>query len=324
MAKPKVLLRLPQPPARPAGRRRGLRARPLRGDPRAAASSSRSSSPAPARRSPTSSCATTGARRSRAVNDDPNQYLFYTDLAHYDYLFQRSADKADADALLPRLPARAPAGRRALPAQLSPRLRRDPGGHENTLPDAPIVYTLHEYLPICHRDGQMVRTMGERALHGGVAAPLPRVLPGRSRPQTFFMRKRFIQSHLDARRPVHRAERATCASATWTGASRRRRSRSSRYALPAGRPTRRTEARAAPAQPLRVLRPVHPLQGRGRAARGDGASSATTSTATCGSTARTSRRSRRSSRSSSRSCSRRLPATVTFAGPYDHARAPPS
>src|SRR6266542_55366 len=29
------------------------------------------------------------------------------------------------------------------------------------LPETPIVYTLHEYLPICHRDGQMVRTGSE-------------------------------------------------------------------------------------------------------------------------------------------------------------------
>jgi len=27
----------------------------------------------------------------------------------------------------------------------------------NTLPSAPIVYTLHEYMPICHRQGQMLR-----------------------------------------------------------------------------------------------------------------------------------------------------------------------
>jgi glycosyltransferase involved in cell wall biosynthesis len=29
------------------------------------------------------------------------------------------------------------------------------------LPESPIVYTLQEYLPICHRDGQLVRTVGE-------------------------------------------------------------------------------------------------------------------------------------------------------------------
>src|SRR5687768_14334913 len=27
------------------------------------------------------------------VNDDPNQYLLYSDIEHWDYFFQRSADK---------------------------------------------------------------------------------------------------------------------------------------------------------------------------------------------------------------------------------------
>jgi len=65
----------------------------------------------------------------------------------------------------------------------------------NTLPDVPIVYTLHEFLPICHRQGQMVRTgSGERC---------DRASPRRCHecfpeisPQTFFLRERFIQSHL--------------------------------------------------------------------------------------------------------------------------------
>src|SRR3954447_5854207 len=38
------------------------------------------------------------------------------------------------------------------------------------LPETPIVYTLHEYLPMCHRDGQLVRT-GSEALCLG---PSPR------------------------------------------------------------------------------------------------------------------------------------------------------
>jgi glycosyltransferase involved in cell wall biosynthesis len=64
-----------------------------------------------------------------------------------------------------------------------------------TLPDAAIVYTLHEFLPICHRNGQMVRaTDGTPCLE-----PTPRrcneCFPDIS-PQTFFMRKRLIQSHL--------------------------------------------------------------------------------------------------------------------------------
>lgn len=33
-----------------------------------------------------------------------------------------------------------------------------------TLPDVPILHTLHEYLPICHRDGQMLRTVNGQEL----------------------------------------------------------------------------------------------------------------------------------------------------------------
>ena len=63
------------------------------------------------------------------------------------------------------------------------------------LPDVPIFYTLHEYLPICHRDGQMLRTNGELCTH---ASPrrcnecFPAIPP-----QDFFLRERFIKSHLE-------------------------------------------------------------------------------------------------------------------------------
>jgi glycosyltransferase involved in cell wall biosynthesis len=64
-----------------------------------------------------------------------------------------------------------------------------------TLPEVPIVYTLHEYLPICHRNGQMLRTTDDSPC----LEPSPRnchaCFPDIS-PQTFFMRKRLIQSHL--------------------------------------------------------------------------------------------------------------------------------
>src|SRR5208282_445902 len=65
----------------------------------------------------------------------------------------------------------------------------------NTVPDAPIVYTLHEFLPICHRSGQMLRTINndELCTH---ASPrrCHECFPSIS-PQAFFMRKKFIQSH---------------------------------------------------------------------------------------------------------------------------------
>lgn len=66
----------------------------------------------------------------------------------------------------------------------------------NTLPHAAIVYTLHEFLPICHHNGQMVRTHD--------LAPCPTASPDRCHecfpditPEAFLMRKLFIASHFE-------------------------------------------------------------------------------------------------------------------------------
>ncbi len=66
----------------------------------------------------------------------------------------------------------------------------------NTLPDSAIVYTLHEYLPICHRDGQMLRTMNDRPCMESSPRRCHECFPEIS-PQAFFARKRFIQSHFE-------------------------------------------------------------------------------------------------------------------------------
>jgi len=65
----------------------------------------------------------------------------------------------------------------------------------NTCPDAAILYTLHEFMPICHRQGQMLRATDD--------TPCMRESPRRCNEcfpqidqQTFFLRKRFVQSHL--------------------------------------------------------------------------------------------------------------------------------
>lgn len=65
----------------------------------------------------------------------------------------------------------------------------------NTLPFVPIVYTLHEYMPICHRQGQMVRVTDDEPCLEESPRRCHECFPDIS-PQTFFMRKRFIQSHL--------------------------------------------------------------------------------------------------------------------------------
>lgn len=66
---------------------------------------------------------------------------------------------------------------------------------KNTLPNSPIVYTLHEYLPICHRDGQMVRTRSEELCDRASPRRCHECFPAIA-PQTFFLRERFIKSQL--------------------------------------------------------------------------------------------------------------------------------
>jgi glycosyltransferase involved in cell wall biosynthesis len=65
-----------------------------------------------------------------------------------------------------------------------------------TLPGVPVVYTLHEFLPICHNKGQMVRTF-DRSLCGEAS---PRrcgeCFPG-IEPDRFLRRERFIRAALD-------------------------------------------------------------------------------------------------------------------------------
>ena len=65
----------------------------------------------------------------------------------------------------------------------------------NALPGVPIVYSLHEYLPICHRDGQMVRTQDNAVCQEESPRRCHECFPGVT-PQQFFVRKRFIQSQL--------------------------------------------------------------------------------------------------------------------------------
>ena len=65
------------------------------------------------------------------------------------------------------------------------------------LPRTPIVYTLHEFLPICLREGQMIRT--ERKGNELCTHASPRrcneCYPEVS-PQDFFLREKFIKAHL--------------------------------------------------------------------------------------------------------------------------------
>jgi glycosyltransferase involved in cell wall biosynthesis len=64
----------------------------------------------------------------------------------------------------------------------------------NTLPDVPIFYTLHEFMPICHRQGQMLKIAGDEPCMEESPRNCHECFPDVT-PQIFFLRKRFIQSH---------------------------------------------------------------------------------------------------------------------------------
>ena len=223
-----------------------------------------------------------------------------------------------ADPLLPRLPARPAAGHRPLPAHDLPRLRPAARDQEHAARRADRLHAarVRADLPSRRADGphDATRSCARRSRRGAATSASRTISP-----QTFYMRKRFIQSHLSlVDLFIAPSDYVRDRYVDWGIPRREDPGRAAGHA--AGHGPRARGGRDAAAQPLRVLRPVHPLQGRRRAAGGDGASSATTSTATSGSTARTSRSSRSSSGSGSRRCWTATASTVTFAGPYERSR----
>jgi glycosyltransferase involved in cell wall biosynthesis len=129
-----------------------------------------------------------------SVNEDPNQYLIYTDLEKFDYLMQRSSDKEAAtthyrDFLLAQRPDVVHFQHNYLIGYDWIRVTR------NTLPDVPIVVTFHEYLAICNNDGQMVRTANRELCREQTPRRCHECFPW-IEPQKFLLRTRFIQSHL--------------------------------------------------------------------------------------------------------------------------------
>ena len=65
----------------------------------------------------------------------------------------------------------------------------------NALPHTAIAYTLHEYGAICHRDGQMLRTIDNQPCRESSPRRCHECFPHVT-PQQFFLRRRFVQSHL--------------------------------------------------------------------------------------------------------------------------------
>jgi glycosyltransferase involved in cell wall biosynthesis len=127
------------------------------------------------------------------IGTDPDQYFFHTDIQDYDWFLSTSRNK-DVYTKFYRefLEAYRPD---VVHFQHSLFLGYDILREtRRTLPDAAIVYTLHEYLPICHNNGQLFRTTGERCT-GASPRRCHECFPDIS-PQQFFLRERFIKSHL--------------------------------------------------------------------------------------------------------------------------------
>ncbi len=135
-----------------------------------------------------------GAPFSVVTADDPNQFFLYTDWESYDWFRMTSRDKRIYTRFLTDfLDVHQPD---IVHFQHMHFVGWDAVSHtRRVLPDVPIVLTLHEYLSICHRDGQMVRRTGELCRE---ASPrrchecFPDIPP-----QRFFMRERFIKSHME-------------------------------------------------------------------------------------------------------------------------------
>jgi glycosyltransferase involved in cell wall biosynthesis len=130
-----------------------------------------------------------------SVNGDPNQHFVFTETEHFDFFTLTSRDKTLytrhlTDFLLAHRPDVVHLQHtHFIGLDLLTQIRR-------VLPDAAIVYTLHEFLPICHRDGQMVRTFNDELC--GEASPrrCHECFPQISE-QSFFLRQRFVQGHFE-------------------------------------------------------------------------------------------------------------------------------
>lgn len=147
-----------------------------------------------ARRGPSSSGGMRGGASLTRVNKDQNQYLFFTDPAHFDFFYMTARNKniytSDFRELL--LTYRPDVIHIQHTVYIGLDLLRL---IKNSLPHVPIVYTLHEYLPICHRIGQMLRTVNNENCLEESPRRCHECFPHIT-PQDFFMRKRFIQAQL--------------------------------------------------------------------------------------------------------------------------------
>jgi glycosyltransferase involved in cell wall biosynthesis len=128
------------------------------------------------------------------ANDDPNQYLFYTDATDFDWFYGRTPQKSALtrffrDFLLDHRPDIVHFQHTMFLGYDILRVTR------NTLPDVPIVYTAHDYTLICFRDGQMVRTGTNDLCREASPRRCHECFPHIGQ-EAFLMRERFIKSQL--------------------------------------------------------------------------------------------------------------------------------
>jgi glycosyltransferase involved in cell wall biosynthesis len=130
-----------------------------------------------------------------SVNDDPNQYFVFTETEHFDFFNLTSRDKSLysrhlTDFLLAHRPD-------VIHLQHTHFIGVDLLGQiRRVLPEVRIVYTLHEFLPICHRDGQMVRTFSSELCPEASPRRCHECFPALSE-QAFFLRERFVKGQFE-------------------------------------------------------------------------------------------------------------------------------
>jgi glycosyltransferase involved in cell wall biosynthesis len=125
------------------------------------------------------------------VEGEADQYFLFTNSESYDWIYESSRDKRlytqhIADFLLAHRPD-------IVHLQHTTEIGYDLIRQiHNTLPAAPILYTLHEYMPICLEHGQMVRTTDNSLCESASPFRCHECFP-QIAPETFFLRQRFIQ-----------------------------------------------------------------------------------------------------------------------------------
>jgi glycosyltransferase involved in cell wall biosynthesis len=131
-----------------------------------------------------------------SADHDPNQYFFYLHEAHHDPLLGRVAGDARlayargyAEFLLAYRPDVVHFHHAGQFGYDFVRLTR------NCVPKARIVYTLHEFMPICHHDGKMVRTFNHELCDHASPRRCHMCFPAIAEEQ-FFLRERLIKAHL--------------------------------------------------------------------------------------------------------------------------------